>query len=210
MSRFVTNPTNIVGNPPTERLSQGRGGYVRPDRTLQDMLTPEQIDEKLFGYVQCPIKEVPQNCHVRYFSLSTDPKTKELKKQFRLGGFVTNKDFADTYVILSNGTKSWSVQSQTAIFYRKLSQHEVEMQHKRELERLAAELEEKTRTIERLVDTLTATKQRESVRESVSKVMIDENSTMTIPISVEAVTRAEQSKPKGRRPDSQKKERKEK
>ena len=204
MSRFVTNPTNVVMNP-TERLSQGRGGYVRPDRTLQDMLTPEQIEEKLMGYVQCPIKEVPQNCHVRYFSLSTDPKTKALKKQFRLGGFVTNKDFADTYVILSNGTKSWSVQSQTTIFYRKLSQHEVDMQHKKQLEKMAAELEEKTKTIEKLVDTLTATKQRESNRESVSKVTIDSNSTMTIPITVETVTQSGQSKTRGRRSETQKK-----
>jgi hypothetical protein len=155
---------------------------------MQEMLTPEEIEEKLIGYVECPISEVPQNCHVRYFSLSTDPRTKELRKLFRLGGFVTNKDYSSKYVILSNGTKSWSAQTQSSIFYRKLSQTELEIQHKKQVDALAAELAEKTKIIERLVDSLTASSHEAKNKESLSRVTVDENSTMTIPVSIAAVT----------------------
>jgi hypothetical protein len=179
MSRFNNN----------ERLTQST--YDRPAKTLQESLTEEQIAEKLVGYVRVDsIASVPANSHVRYFSLSTDPKTKQLRKLFRLGGFVTNKDHCDEYVILSNGTKSWSVQSGTSIFYRKLTQNEADEEHNRKLNEvmskmaaLESSLAEKNKIIERLVDTINHTKK--STSQPTAKIS---DSTMTIPIPSESVT----------------------
>jgi hypothetical protein len=180
MSRFNNN----------ERLTQSTN-YDRPAKTLQESLTEEQIAEKLVGYVRVDsIASVPANSHVRYFSLSTDPKTKELRKLFRLGGFVTNKDHCDEYVILSNGTKSWSVQSGTSIFFRKLTQNEADEEHNRKLNdvmskmaSLESSLAEKNKIIERLVDTINQTKK--STSQATVKIS---DSTMTIPIPSESVT----------------------
>jgi hypothetical protein len=180
MSRFTNN----------ERLSQS-SNYDRPTKTLQESLTEEQIVEKLVGYVRVDsIASVPANSHVRYFSLSTDPKTKQLRKLFRLGGFVTNKDHCDEYVILSNGTKSWSVQSGTSIFYRKLSQNEADEEHNRKLNDvmskmalLESSLTEKNKIIERLVDTINAKKTSD-------RAVKISDSTMTIPIPSSAVMSA--------------------
>lgn len=177
MSRFTNN----------ERLSQS--SYDRPTKTLQESLTEEQIAEKLVGYVRVDsIASVPANSHVRYFSLSTDPKTKQLRKLFRLGGFVTNKDHCDEYVILSNGTKSWSVQSGTSIFYRKLTQNETEEENNRKMNEvmskmasLESSLAEKNKIIERLVDTINAKKLSSDGAVKIS------DSTMTIPIPSESV-----------------------
>lgn len=125
----------------TDRLSNSQN-YKRPQKTIQDTLTPAQIKEKLGGYLKVDsISTVPLNSHVRYFSLATDPKTKELKQMFRLGGFLTNKDNCDEYVILSNGTKSWSVQVGTSIFYRKLTQAEQDAKHHHELQKRQSEIQ---------------------------------------------------------------------
>ena len=82
----------------TKRLSRDTS-YQRPKKTYQDKLTPDEIEEKLEEYVKIEdINKVPLNSHIRYFTLND----KTGKKEFRLGGFLTNRDQSDKYVILSN------------------------------------------------------------------------------------------------------------
>ena len=56
---------------------------------------------------------------MRYFIIDKDGN-----KVFRTGGMLQNKDNADTYVILSNGKLSWSVQIENAIFFKKLTHND--------------------------------------------------------------------------------------
>lgn len=112
--------------------------YVRPKTTMQEKLTAKEIVDKLKGYAKVDdISEVPLNTHLRYFTL------KDGKQEFRLGGFLNHKANADEYVRLSNGANSWSVNTKTSTFYRKLSQKEL-------VEQYEARLEEKDKEIKRL------------------------------------------------------------
>lgn len=109
--------------------------YVRPKTTMTEKLTAEEISEKLQGYVKVDdIEDVPINTHLRYFV------TKDGKTEFKLGGFLHRKDNADKYVRLSNGKVSWSVQTATATFYRKLSQTELIEQYEARLAEKDAEI----------------------------------------------------------------------
>jgi len=100
--------------------------YTRPKVTYQDQLDEDQINEKLLDYIEVDsIVTVPINTHVRYYVIDTDEKTGKITKSFRLGGFLSNKDKAEQYVILTNNKISWSVNTQKAIFYRKLKSDEI-------------------------------------------------------------------------------------
>lgn len=113
--------------------------YVRPKVTLQEKLTAQDIADKLEGYERVEdISEVPLNTHLRYFVVHPDGK-----QEFRLGGFLHRKDNADEYVMMSNGKQSWSVQTKTAVFYRKLSQKEI-------VDMYEEKLREKDETIKKL------------------------------------------------------------
>lgn len=101
--------------------------YKRPKVTHQESLTADEIAEKLQGYIKVDdIKEVPLNTHIRYFVTKEDGS-----QEFRLGGFLLDKTNADTYIRLSNGKFSWSVQVNAATFFQKLS-------HKDEIEAIHA------------------------------------------------------------------------
>jgi len=93
--------------------------YKRPEITYQEQLSKEEVLEKLNGYVKVDnISEVPISTHVRYFTKKDD------KIMFRTGGSLVNKNNADVYVMLSNGTNTWSVQVRDTVFYRKMSHQE--------------------------------------------------------------------------------------
>lgn len=119
--------------------------YKRPKTTYQEQLTAEEIEQKLQGYEQVDdIAEVPLNTHLRYFVVQPDGS-----QVFRTGGFLHNKNNADTYVMLSNGKNIWSVQVANAIFFQKLSQKkEIEKLHKLYKKKLA----EKDAIIKKLKD----------------------------------------------------------
>jgi hypothetical protein len=117
-------------------LRISKDGYKRPKHTLQDKLTEEEIEEKLEDYIEVEdIKKVPVNSHLRYYTLIPDDKG-NLKKIFRLGGQLKNKDNADTYIILTNGKVTWSVQCDTAIFYRKMTIDEIKEDYENIIEDL--------------------------------------------------------------------------
>ena len=80
-------------------------------------------------------------------------------KVFRLGGFLVNKNNYDKYVILSNvpesgvinnNKKTWSVNTQTSIFYRKQSLDEIKEQYRDELEELYEEVDSLKKQMKKL------------------------------------------------------------
>jgi hypothetical protein len=113
---------------PTKKIA--RTNYQRPAQTYQDNLTKQQIKEQLKDYKECnDITMLSVGSHIRYFS--TDLKTK--KKLFRLGGSVNKIDPEYRFIILTNGTISWSVQIANTTFWKKLTESEYKEELKEEL-----------------------------------------------------------------------------
>ncbi len=107
-----------------------RTNYQRPVQTYQDNLTKQQIKEQLKDYKEAnDITMLSIGCHVRYFS--TDPKTN--KKLFRLGGTINKIDPEYRFIILTNGTLSWSVQIANTSFWKKLTESEYKEELKDEI-----------------------------------------------------------------------------
>ncbi len=118
-----------------EKTMKKTDGYKRPKKTFQDKLTAEEIKEKLEDYIEISdISKVPNNSHIRYFSIIKNGKRK--KKVFRLGGYLKNKNNADKFVMLTNGDITWSVQTQTSIFFRRMTFDEIKEQYEDEIEDL--------------------------------------------------------------------------
>jgi len=114
----------------TKRLSRDKS-YTKPEQTYQSSLTNSQIKEALKEYKKvADILQVPINTHLRYFT--TDKKG---EKSFRLGGSLSKIGSNKQYVILSNGTFSWSVQIPTSQFFQKLSQEELKEEMKAEIKK---------------------------------------------------------------------------
>jgi len=110
--------------------------YIRPKETYTDRLDDDDIADKLIDYVKVDdISTVALNTHLRYFILETDKKKGTVKRVFRMGGFLSNKKSPDKYVILSNGKTTWSVQTATAVFYRKLTIDEIKEEYEADLEK---------------------------------------------------------------------------
>jgi len=113
----------------------GNDDYKRPKKTKTEKLTAAEIKELLEDYIEVEdIGKVSLNTHMRYFTEKKDAKTKKKKKVFRMGGFLVNKNNYEKYVILStspntgvinNNAKTWSAQTKTSKFYRKLSYEEM-------------------------------------------------------------------------------------
>lgn len=107
----------------TKRLTRDTS-YKKPTATYQDLLSSEDIAKKLEDYSKVKkddIFKIPINTHVRYFTLNN--KTGD--KEFRLGGIITKFGDNGEYVVLSNGTFSWSVQIKNTTFYKKLNLNEI-------------------------------------------------------------------------------------
>ena len=106
----------------TKRLANDQ--YVRPAKTRQDMYTADEIKQFLEDYEQVDnINEIALNTHLRYFSIVTTGKKKE--KKFRRGGMLVKNDPKQPFIVLSNGTSSWSVQKDNSDFYRKRTLDEI-------------------------------------------------------------------------------------
>lgn len=134
--------------------------YKRPEITYQEQLSKEEIKEKLQGYVKVnDISEVPTNTHMRYFIMGKDGKM-----AYRNGGFLVNKNNADIYIMMSNGKDTWSVQTQGAVFYRKMS-------HKEEIDGLRHQYEKKIREQNEIIDDLKS--QAVSTNPSLSIELVD-------------------------------------
>ena len=114
MNPYYPAPCPPVPNPAfsnTKRFSRQKN-WERPAKTETDNINndKEKIKEKLENYVEVEnIDFVSAQTHVRYFVFDTrgaDPGYK-----FRLGGLLAMKH--TDYVVLSNGSLTWSVPKKT-------------------------------------------------------------------------------------------------
>lgn len=103
-------------------------GYKKPIKTFTEKLTKNEIKTLLEEYKQEDIKNITKGLHVRYFI-----KDKDGQLLFRMGGALKDNSGLPTYVVLTNGKKSWSVQVDNTIFY-------VKMSNKQELDECKTEL----------------------------------------------------------------------
>lgn len=62
------------------------------------------------------LSEVPLDTHIRYLIVKPDGTHVP-----RMGGFLTDKTFADEFIVLSNGTYTWTVNTKNNIFFKKIS-----------------------------------------------------------------------------------------
>jgi len=101
--------------------------YVRPELTMQDLMSEEEIRADLQGYLQVDdIGTVSPGTHVRYFRLFDGVH------KYRKGGLLHITAQSDTYVVLKNGANTWSVPVANTIFFRRMS-------HKEEIDALVEE-----------------------------------------------------------------------
>ena len=101
----------------TKRLSRDTS-YTKKKKFYQETLSPAEIKKKLEEYKQVDdITKLEIGVHLRYFTINK--KTGE--KQFRLGGFLSKMDPQYRYIILQNGTLSWSVQLENTVLFQKMT-----------------------------------------------------------------------------------------
>jgi hypothetical protein len=85
-----------------------KDGYIRPQRTFQDMMTPAEIAQRLDGFIKIKTEEiysVPIDTTIRYFT------TVGGEKKFRIGGRLSLKEPGKKYIMLSSdNNKRFSVQ----------------------------------------------------------------------------------------------------
>jgi hypothetical protein len=123
-----------------------RTTFDRPAKTYQENLTKQQIKEQLKDYKEVnDITMLSIGCHTRYFT--TDPKTKV--KLFRLGGIINKIDPEYRFIILTNGTVSWSVQIANTTFWKKLTESEYKEELKEEIRKEIMTEDAPTHTLEK-------------------------------------------------------------
>ena len=131
----------------TKRLSRDTS-YTRAKKTYQDKLSPAEIKKKLEEYKQVEdITKLEIGVHLRYFTINK--KTGE--KQFRLGGFLSKMDPQYRYIILQNGTLSWSVQLENTVLFQKMTfsqlKEEIVQKVAKKYEKKLSKLEEENKNL---------------------------------------------------------------
>ncbi len=126
-----SDPNNInnVSIDKKKNLRITETDYERPIITHTEKLSKQQIQKLLEDYEQIKnideLKHVPIGTHIRYF----DKKDNDMK--FRTGGVLIVNSGLPDYIILSSGHISWSVQTSTSIFFRRVTLKE----YKQEVEK---------------------------------------------------------------------------
>lgn len=126
-------------NEPNKRKPQKLkdSDYERPILTYTDKLSKQEIETLLIDYEKVDdLDKIPAGTHIRYF----ENKDGELK--FRVGGILTIKSGLPVYCILKNQNKSWSVQVNRCIFFRRITIKEVKKEYEDKLIEKDKELNE--------------------------------------------------------------------
>ncbi len=167
-----------MDNKVTKRLTRDKS-YQRPAKTYQDNLSNQEIKEKLKEYKKVvDIRTVSIGTHIRYFSV--DPKTNE--KSFRLGGTLNKIDPEGRFIILGNGTVSWSVQIPNTTFFQKMTESEFKEELKKELKKeLMTEdnNDEETNDLKKEIKSLNKKLEQYKVMEKEFKSLIKKNELLT-------------------------------
>lgn len=123
----------------TKRI--GNDAYTRPVQTYTEKLTDDDIESKLEDYIKVDdISTIQIGTHLRYFTV------KDGEKLFRLGGSL-HKIGLPEYVILNNGTQTWTVQTKNTTFFRKMSINEIKNDYKIQLKEQQKKIDAQTQKI---------------------------------------------------------------
>jgi len=113
----------------------GDDDYKRPVQTYTEKLSKDEIKQKLEDYKKVDkIGNVKIGTHVRYFSKKGNIMV------FRLGGIIIANNGLPDYVILKNGTKSWSVQTKDTIFFARISLTDLQQEYEELLTKKEAQI----------------------------------------------------------------------
>jgi hypothetical protein len=120
--------------------------YKKKGNTIQDNLTPEDIEILLEEYEQIVSNdELKEGIHIRYYTII------KKKQVFRMGGTIIKLDLEKNYIVVTNGNVNWSVQlNQDTIIYRKMTIEEVKSFYENELDNKDMELTKYKTNIEKL------------------------------------------------------------
>lgn len=122
------------------------------NKTFQEQLTNEEIEELLEDYKEVDndeINSIPLNSHLRYYTLKNE--NGNIKKLFRMGGFLSNKDNSSEYIILTNNKNSWSVQIKNSIIYRKMNLQEIKDEYEEIIDDKDEEIENLKKSINKII-----------------------------------------------------------
>lgn len=121
-------------------------GYVAPRISKSDLLTKEQIEEKLKYYERVDddkVKYIKTGTYLRYFITDRDGK-----KRFRNGGILYRK-FPEFFVMMSNNV-TWTVSIEGTSFWKKLKPEELLTECEEDVENKDDEIEKLKREIRKL------------------------------------------------------------
>jgi len=164
----------------TKRLSKDTG-YVRPKKTFQDSMSSDDIKEKLKEYKKVSdVRKVIIGTHMRYFTKDKDTKA----NVFRLGGFLTKFGDEYKYVVLSNGTISWSVQNNSSTeFWAKMNSKEI-------LKTAETEVEDKDKEQQHVIEKYKKLKEKNEYMTSLLEEQQKQNEKLTKKLKdIEAVAK---------------------
>jgi hypothetical protein len=131
------------------RLGDKDNNYVKPKKTFTDQLTKDEIKHLLEDYEEVKdIKKLMKGTHIRYF------ENKDGEYLFRMGGIVTVIK-EPLYIVLSNGTRTWSVQlKEDTILFSKLSASILKKQYLEALNEKQLEINELIAHNKKLIKTV--------------------------------------------------------
>lgn len=134
--------------------------YIRPEETFTDRLSKKEIANMLIDYEKVSdLTNVPLGTHIRYISIING------ESKFRIGGTLMIKNLPD-YIILSNGTTKWSVQTKDTTFFKHMNIKEIK-------DEFNTIIDDKDRTIKALKEI------RRKDKEKYEKMLEDRDITIT-------------------------------
>jgi hypothetical protein len=125
LTKFINKRENDTTFTKISRLTDdfNSKNYTRPEITMTDKLTEDDIKAKLVNYKRLnsveELSKVALGTHIRYFDCKND------EYKFRSGGIIINNKGIPNYIVLSNGKNSWCAQIKTSIFFKRMNNHEI-------------------------------------------------------------------------------------
>ena len=118
-----------MSKPFLKRLNNDQ--FIKNKHTFTESLTVKEIEQKLENYTKVDnITEVTIGTHLRYFDIRNETPL------FRMGGVLHKNSGLPDYVVLSNGSKSWSVQTEKTIFFKKMTVNDIKSMYESKIEQL--------------------------------------------------------------------------
>ena len=95
-------------------------GYVRPEKTATELLTPEEIELRLRNYEQVDVNEIEKlnnPTRIQYFEITTNDDGEDIYR-YRQGGILIINKYPDYLVLEGKNSKTFCVQIKKHVFYK--------------------------------------------------------------------------------------------